>query len=540
MSEPFLISTLAKLVGSFFEPYLNSDQLIEKVLNAAVELTQADRGSIFLSKAQGSKSFSELHSVLATGVDGQSLKVPRGQGIVGYVIEHQVPVLCNDTKTDSRFYPIIDAQTNYETKTVLCVPLRTPNGICFGAMEIINSQKGTFSHQDLQLALVVGLFAAISLAQVFRFKNLEEKSKHLALERNQRFNKVSDELMLSSRNSNLAETLSKLPAYAQSESPVLINGESGTGKELVSRFLHLKSPRSEGAFIVLNCASIPETLFEAELFGVAKGAATGTSARKGKVELAEGGTLFLDEIGEMPLSIQAKLLRVLQDKVVARVGSEEAGKVIDFRLVAATNRDLSSMVKEGKFREDLYYRLNVLSVVLPPLRERKEDIPTLLNSILAYFSKTRGWKNKKISAEALQIIECYNWPGNIRELQNRVERAIILAGDRATLELRDFDLENIIPLSSSKVIGGQEGQEKEKGSRSDLLEELLKMPMKEAKDAFEVLLIERMLRKTDGNKTLASQYLGISREGLRKALNKQQKQFNQKNQLNQLTSKKTA
>jgi len=526
-----LLPTLSQLVGGFFES-LSHEELIEKIFKAAVHLTQADRGSIFLADAPDRNSPKEVKSVLALGVHGKVLRVPSGQGFVGWVIERQESIICNEVQTDPRFYRGIDILTQYETQTLLCTPIRTPNGICFGALELINSKKGAFSDGDCQVAQVISLFAALALQQMMTVTSLTEKSQHLALERNQRFNKISDEILLTSHNQALQETFSKIPSYAQSESPVLVLGESGTGKELVSRYVHLKSPRLNGPFVVLNCASIPESLFEAELFGVAKGAATGTVARKGKIEIADGGTLFLDEIGEMPLSIQAKLLRVLQDKVVIRVGAEDDGKLIDFRLVAATNRDLLAMIKEGTFREDLYYRIHVLTVYLPELKERKEDIPTLIDSILTYFSNARGWKKKSVAESALQEILNYDWPGNIRELQNRLERAIILSGQRPFLQPEDFDLKagRDTERTGERQVSADSGKISElENIDADLLNQsyevrkILELPYKEAKDAFEALLIEHVLQETSGNKSEASRRLGVSREGLRKAMNKKAK-----------------
>ncbi|GFE61439.1 sigma-54 dependent transcriptional regulator [Geobacter sp. AOG2] len=215
---------------------------------------------------------------------------------------------------------------------------------------------------------------------------------------------------------------------------VLIYGESGTGKELVARIIHLLSPRGNGGFVPLNCAAIPENLLESELFGHEKGAFTGAiQARLGKFELAKGGTIFLDEIGEMPVALQAKLLRVLQERVFERVGG---GKEIraDVRVIAATNRDLAEEVSEKRFREDLFYRLNVFPVNLPPLRERRDIIPLLTEYFIQRFCRQVGKKLKGIEPEALKAMKAYAWPGNIRELQNVVERAVILAQDmvRAT------------------------------------------------------------------------------------------------------------
>ncbi len=218
---------------------------------------------------------------------------------------------------------------------------------------------------------------------------------------------------------------------------VLITGESGTGKELISKIIHNNSPRRNNSLVILNAAAIPENLLESELFGHEKGAFTGALyQRKGKFEYAHHGTLFLDEIGDMPLSTQVKLLRVIEDGVITRVGSNESVEV-DVRLIAATNQDLEKLIKEGKFREDLYFRLNVVSIKLPPLRERKEDVPLLIDAFLHEFSRTHNKGISYISSEARKILCNYAWPGNVRELKNCIE-SMIVVGMKNTLDVEDM------------------------------------------------------------------------------------------------------
>ncbi len=216
---------------------------------------------------------------------------------------------------------------------------------------------------------------------------------------------------------------------APSNANILLTGESGTGKEVVSRLVHELSPRAAGPFIAMNCAALPETLIESELFGHEKGAFTGAlTARQGCFELAHGGTLLLDEIGDMPLALQAKLLRVLEDRKVRRLGAPRE-IAVDVRLLAATNRDLKQMAAEGKFREDLYYRLSVLTVALPPLRERRDDIPTLAGAILEELNQKHGTRVAALDPAVMQTLVRYDWPGNVRELRNVLERAVVLCGE---------------------------------------------------------------------------------------------------------------
>jgi transcriptional regulator with GAF, ATPase, and Fis domain len=225
----------------------------------------------------------------------------------------------------------------------------------------------------------------------------------------------------------LSQVLARVDSVAAGTTTVLITGETGTGKELVARAIHERSPRRDRLLVKVNCAAISSGLVESELFGHEKGAFTGALARrKGRFELAHGGTLFLDEVGELPLDLQAKLLRVLQERELERVGGTETVKV-DVRVIAATNRDLADMVARGKFREDLYYRLDVFPIALPPLRERPRDVALLVHSLLRRFSRQAGKRIGQVTPEAMRRLEAYRWPGNVRELQNVIERAVILA-----------------------------------------------------------------------------------------------------------------
>jgi len=232
----------------------------------------------------------------------------------------------------------------------------------------------------------------------------------------------------------MKEVLRMVQQVADSRTTILITGESGTGKEVIAKTIHELSSRAENPFVAVSCAALPETLLESELFGYERGAFTGAdSSRRGRFEVAHTGTLFLDEIGEIPVSIQVKLLRVLQERQIERLGSSVPIDV-DVRLVAATNRDLQAAVREGTFREDLFYRLQVLHIELPPLRERHEDILPLARHFIAKFSKENGASLEEIDREAERVLRCYSWPGNVRELENAIERAVVLAPrDKKTL-----------------------------------------------------------------------------------------------------------
>jgi len=295
----------------------------------------------------------------------------------------------------------------------------------------------------------------------------------------------------------MQEIYSLLDKIKTSESTVLIQGENGTGKELIARAIHFNSPRKNGSFVTVNCSAFNENLLDSELFGQVRGAFTGAVRdKKGLFEQAHKGTLFMDEIGDMSLTMQVKLLRVLQDGTLIPVGSTEQRKV-DVRLLAATNRDLKGMVEQGTFREDLYYRINVINVVVPPLRDRKEDIPILLDHFLVRGCKEKNLPLKNFAKRSMEKIYDYAWPGNIRELENEVERLIVLSGedpritaDTLSPRIRDYG-------GGSKVQGVRVS-----GKLKDALEELEKTMIKEG------------LRRTKWNKSRLAKELGISRAGL--------------------------
>jgi two-component system nitrogen regulation response regulator NtrX len=297
---------------------------------------------------------------------------------------------------------------------------------------------------------------------------------------------------------NLLELIDKI---ADSDASVLITGENGVGKEVVARLIHLKSSRRGEPFVDINCAAIPETLMESELFGYERGAFTGAiSSKKGKIESANGGTLFLDEIAEMPLSLQSKLLRVLQEKFVYRLGSNK-GVQVDVRFIFSTNRDLKTLVKEGKFREDLYYRINVIPIHIIPLRERKEDIIPIAVYYLNAFSTKYGKKGMEFSDEVKEVFLRYSWPGNVRELRNIVERLVIMSkGGRITLdEVREY--------TSEILVGGYTKD----GINFDL-------PYRDAKSQFEKIYFQRMIAKVGNSITGLSKATGLDRTYLYRKL----------------------
>jgi two-component system response regulator HydG len=292
----------------------------------------------------------------------------------------------------------------------------------------------------------------------------------------------------------MRKVLNAIEKAAASSATVLITGESGTGKELVARAIHYNSPRASAPFVPINCGGIPETLLESELFGYVKGSFTGaTETRAGFFQTAEGGTIFLDEISETSLSMQVKLLRVLQDKEVIMVGERRPQKV-DVRIIAATNKDLQSLLNKGSFREDLYYRLNVITIDVPPLREREEDILLLVNHFAVKYAKESGKTTPRFSENALQVLKSYYWPGNARELENIIQRLVIMSeGDIVDVA----DLPSLMRFSALSGIGPQR-----------------------TLAAVEAEYILSVLASVDKNKTKAAEILGIDRKTLREKLKK--------------------
>jgi DNA-binding NtrC family response regulator len=343
-----------------------------------------------------------------------------------------------------------------------------------------------------EMKLVVG--------RALEAKMLRDENIYLKKELSQRFSFGQ----IIGKSKKMQEIYEIIEHVAQTDATVMIYGESGTGKELVARAIHYSGKRKEKPFIAVSCSAFPETLLESELFGYERGAFTGAYARKpGRFELADGGTLFLDEVGEIKPEIQVKLLRVLQDKAFERLGGKETIKV-DVRIIAATNKDLEKEVAMGRFREDLYYRLNVIPIYLPPLRERKEDIPLLAEHFLRIYSEKNGKSIKRISPEAMEALMNYSWPGNVRELENVIERMVVLGtGDEITASQLPERIRNPNIANISTNLG------------------MLEIPDEGISlEDVEKMLIAKALAKANGNKSKAAKLLGITRRTLQYRLRK--------------------
>ena len=377
-------------------------------------------------------------------------------------------------------------------------------GTYLGYLAILDKEargdsEASFSDDDRRFLDSVGALAGIALDSARQVERLETQAEKLEEENKALKGRLADEVdghRVIASTPAMRRVLEIVGRVAPRGVSVLVRGESGTGKELIARLLHLRSRRT-GALIALNCAAIPEALLESELFGIEGGVATGVQARPGKFELADGGTLFLDEIGDMDGGLQAKLLRVLQEREVVRLGGRRPIPV-DVRLVAATHRDLEKMVREGTFREDLYYRLKGVEVDLPPLRERRADIPHLVRHFLEEFCRREDIPPPTFRADALALLMSYGYPGNVRELQNLVEGAASLAEDEIEVEL------------VRSLLGAAGPSEAAAGERPATAGEPLDLASLEHRH------IERVLELAGGNKSEAAKLLGIDRKTLQR------------------------
>jgi two-component system nitrogen regulation response regulator NtrX len=355
------------------------------------------------------------------------------------------------------------------------------------AVEAIKLGAYDFLEKPLSMERVI-----LTTERALQFKKLERENIKLRSSIDKKYELVGS-------SSAMKKIKSQIELIAKGDSRVLIIGESGTGKELVARAIHSLSNRASAPFVEINCAAIPQELIESELFGHEKGAFTGAIERKiGKFELANGGTLFLDEIGDMSLLTQAKLLRVIETQKFQRVGGTKDIKV-NVRIISATNKDLIKEIKKGNFREDLYYRLNVVPIYIPPLRERKEDIPELIRYFIDEFSKEKGWKVKTVDQQAMKILQNYDWPGNIRELRNAIERLMIMTIN----EVITFS-----DIESTGIIGQSKKEESYFKYKT----------LKEAKDAFERDFLIRKLKENNWNMTKTAEIIGIERSNLYKKI----------------------
>lgn len=400
------------------------EELQSQLLDLIFEVVPAGRGAILL--AEGPQlEFNCLYA--RTRQAGQPQLVRVSRTIARQVMKENVAILGVDVAASGALRDV-ESLVASDVRSLVCVPLTVFERV-IGCIYLDNtSATSRFQEEHLQLMAAIAGISAVALDNARRLQWLEQENQRLTTE-------VRQEQSLVGESARMKEIFQFLARVAPAESTVLIEGESGTGKELAARALHRNSRRAEKPFIAINCAAIPETLLESDLFGHERGAFTGAAVlKKGRLEVADGGVVFLDEIGELAPALQVKLLRVLQEREFERVGGTHPIKV-DIRLIAATNRDLDEAVRKGEFRQDLYYRLAVVKLTMPALREHREDIPMLTRHFVQKYAKRSKVKPKPVSREAMAALVNYEWPGNVRELENAVERALVMgASDSVLLE----------------------------------------------------------------------------------------------------------
>ena len=460
-----------------------TEPLLVLIAREAVRLLDCDRASIFL----WDREHQEVIACPALGVEGNSLRLPDKTGIVGEVIHTAKPLRIDDAYHDSRFSKKVDLASGYKTRNLLCAPLFDGEHKLLGAFEVINKNSGTFADGDVSTLEDLATQVGIALHNTRERESLLRSHRQLT-------EQVTKGVSLIGDSSAMQAMRSTIRRLAATDLPVLILGESGTGKEVVAQSLHYQGPRADRPFIAINCAALTETLLESELFGHEKGAFTDArEMHRGKFELAEGGTIFLDEIGDMSPGGQAKLLRVLEQKVITRVGGSQSIP-INARVIAATNAHLAEAVRAKKFREDLYFRLNVVTLDLPPLRDRSDDVLPLAEHFLGGFAVQARRPKLQLSAEARKRLQTHTWPGNVRELRNLMERVAFLApGEKVEVD----DLAFILSPEQNRM-----------------QEPSLDVGLGEATVVFQQDFIRRAIKRVRNNMSEAARLLGLHRSNL--------------------------
>ncbi len=464
------------------------EPLLVEMAEAATRLLGADRASIFLWDRPN-------HTLVgrpALGVEGNELRIPDNTGVVGQVIRSGRPQRANVALDSTVMDKKVDSRLGYQTKTLLCVPLRDGRGELFGAFELINKISASFTDDDEEALSELAAQAAITLEATQDRQQLISDNRQIA-------EQAAQGVKLVGQSPQIEAMRSIVSRVAGTDLAVLVLGENGTGKEVVAQSVHYLSSRSDKPFITVNCAAIPDTLAESELFGHEKGSFTDAhETRQGKFELADQGTLFLDEIGDLSLGSQAKLLRVLEEKVLLRVGGSTPIHT-DARVVAATNQNLAEMVREKRFREDLYFRLNVVTIELPSLRDRGDDIMLLADYFLGKFCKKARRAPPKFSTPARRRLQSHPWPGNVRELRNLMERlAFLFSGDHIDAEDLAFTI-SPRPQSQTPGLSGLVAADQ---------------TLAEATANFQIEYIEAAIEQSAGNVSQAASELGLHRSNL--------------------------
>jgi len=449
------------------------DDLLNALMDTVIEVTSADKGFLILVENDAARVAVARNLNQETITDGIR---HLSDSIIQRVIDSKKPIIVSDALHDTQF-KTSESVMNLKLCSVMCAPLMA-QGQLLGILYVGNDNVvNLFEDKTLDVLTIFAGQASLILQNALLLDSL--KTDFHALQERFEASRFGD---LIGSCASMQEVFRMVEKVASTDISVLITGETGTGKELVARAVHTRSPRVDGPFIVVNCGAIPENLIESELFGHVRGAFTGAVAtRQGKFQLADNGTLFLDEVGELPLALQVKLLRALQEKTVIKVGDTKPERV-DIRIVAATNRDLEAEMLAGNFREDLFYRLNVINVHLPALRARGDDILVLAKYLLTKYAAEFGSKVKGFTPNALIAIRKYDWPGNVRQLENRIKKAIVMC-DKTLVGSEDLDMlpEAMAPIKT----------------------------LAQAREDFQRRYILEVLERNNGNRTKTARDLGV-------------------------------
>ncbi len=477
-------------LASLLTREVDFDALLSTACERLAEALSADRASIWLFDAEKG----DLVTRVAVLPELPALRQPLGRGLAGHVARTGEVVRLEDASQDPRFDPTADLATGYATRSMLVAPIREDAASPVrGVVQLLNRKGGPFDAEDERylVALSTQLARALALTTLRAAVSGEP-----GVTLRGPFNRIVG------RSPELKQVYAHIALAAETDASVLLRGETGTGKGLFARAIHVNSARQSGPFVVVDCTTLPLQLVESELFGHERGAFTGADRRvPGKVELAGGGTLFLDEIGDLPHDIQGKLLRFLQERSFERVGGRET-LVADVRVVCATHRDLERLVAEGRFREDLYYRVRVVEIELPPLRKRGPDeIDALARHFADMYAERYGRPSPRFDEAAARALRSYAWPGNVRELEHWIESALVLSPN------------GIISEGHLPVRRGRERQ-----LDADASDEALTIPVGLSLDEATRRYVEATLAASDGNKTEAAKRLGVGRNTIPRVL----------------------
>jgi len=483
------LNTLVEINTRINANYFDLDALLVYILEAAMRLVKCEASSLLLVENADTLKFRV--ALGPAGVKALAIPVAAKGSIAGWVVENNESLIINDVAQDPRFFGAVQEKTGYVTKSMVAVPLRFEKK-CIGVIELLNKDALVpFNRDDLAILELLSVQAGIAYqnASAYRQARTEIRELETAISSGGEFHQFV------AADASVLDLFKVIEQVAETNSSVLILGESGVGKELVAERIHLKSPRCSKPFVRVNCAALSEQLLESELFGHVRGAFTdAVSDSTGRFESANGGTIFLDEIGELPYNLQAKLLRVIQTRSFEKVGSSKT-ITADVRIIAATNRDLEAMIKQGTFRSDLFFRLNVLPITVPPLRRRQGDIEPLADFFRKKFSVETKKNFTGFSEEALRLLHTYSWPGNIRELENSIERACVLGTppliEAANLRINSAELAEGVPLRVNT--GGKPA------------------PLKDALFRFKKEYVTNVLEQTGWNQTEAAKLLDVQR-----------------------------